>query len=108
MKSFLRTSVCILTLSLAGPAVVTSMAQIPVPSQERDHDRDHDRRDESVYTNNKYYKQGWKDGAKHKHSKKKWKNDRDREAYEAGYSHGDRGEQWNKHDRDRDRDHDRH
>ena len=51
-------------------------------------------RDESRYVNNKYYQQGWKDGGKHKQKNHKWKNDEDRKAYEAGFRHGDRGEQW--------------
>jgi len=54
-------------------------------------------RDESGYYSNKYYKQGWQDGQHHKHKDHKWKNDKDREAYEAGYNHGDHGEQWKEH-----------
>ena len=106
MKKFIRTSVCMLALSVAGPAVVTAVA-VPIPAQDRDHDRVNDRRDESTYQNNRYYKKGWKDGAKHKHSNKKFKNDRDREAYEAGYSHGDRGERWQDRNGNGNREHDR-
>jgi hypothetical protein len=82
-------------------------------NQTRDRDRDHDRDqnravsqngDDSRYSNNKYYEEGWKDGQKHKHKNRKFKNDDDREAYEAGYAHGDRGEQWQKPHRDRDKD----
>ncbi len=74
--------------------------------RDRDRDRDHDRdREESRFYSNKYYQQGWKDGAKHKHSHRKWKNDLDREAYQAGYAHGERGEAWHKPDHHRDHDH---
>ncbi len=78
--------------------------------RDQDRDRDQYRGNESAYYNNKYYQQGWKDGLKHKHKNKKWKNTADRQAYEAGYMHGDRGEQWQKPNRhrDRDNDHDRH
>lgn len=77
--------------------------------QNHDQDRDHDNmqnRDER-YVSNKYYQQGWKDGQNHKHKNHKWKNDDDRQAYEAGYGHGDRGEQWQNsgHKRDKDDDH---
>jgi len=107
MKKFVRSSVFVLTLSMASFAATPLLAQ-----QDRDHDnqtqnrdmdrhadRDHDRdnQNDSAYYNNRYYKQGWKDGEKHKHrNKKKWKNDNDREAYEAGYRHGNSGEQWHK------------
>ena len=73
---------------------------------DRDQDRDHDRAmadNDSAYYNNRYYKQGWNDGMHHKHKDKKWKNDNDRMAYEAGYSHGDRGEKWQKPHQDNDR-----
>ncbi|HZU29502.1 MAG TPA: hypothetical protein VFB79_00205 [Candidatus Angelobacter sp.] len=78
-------------------------------AQDRDrHDeqvQDHHDRDESAYYSNKYYKMGWEDGQHHKRKDHKWKNDADRQAYEAGYMHGDHGEQWKDHDHDRDRDH---
>jgi hypothetical protein len=83
-------SICLFALVLSGLTVVPLL---PV-SVAQDHDRDRDRRDESAYYNNRYYKQGWKDGQHHKHKHKKWKNDADREAYEAGYAHGERGEKW--------------
>ena len=83
--------------------------------QDRDKDRDHDRMsgDESAYYSNRYYKQGWQDGMHHKRNNKKFDNDDDRRAYEAGYMHGDRGEKWHNpgkgdHDMDHhDNDHDR-
>jgi hypothetical protein len=72
--------------------------------RDRDRDRDHDRdRDEHAYYSNPYYQRGWKDGQHHKHKNRKWKNDNDRLAYEAGYAHGERGERWQKPDRDHDR-----
>lgn len=72
-----------------------------VVAQQDHHDHD---RDESRYYNNKYYKTGWQDGQHHKHKHHKFKNDEDRQAYEAGYMHGDHNEQW----RDHDHDHDNH
>ena len=79
--------------------------------QDRDQHADRDRRNTSdndrAFYGNKYYQSGWKDGLKHKHKNHKWKNDQDREAYEAGYAHGDRGEKWQK-PNGRDRDRDRH
>jgi hypothetical protein len=74
-----------------------------------DQDRDRDNRavsdrDDAAFYGNKFFKEGWQDGMKHKHKNRKFKNDDDRRAYEAGYAHGDRGEQWhNPNDRDRDR-----
>lgn len=108
MKRFLQTSACLLALTISGPAVISAMAApMPIQDQDRDHDRNRDQRDDSAYTNNRYYKQGWRDGGRHKRSNKHWKNDNDRSAYEAGYAHGDRGEQWKDKDKDHDRDHDR-
>ena len=128
MKKLIRTSVCMVALSVLG-STATPLLASPIQDrdqqrdqqrdqdrgmqrdQDRDHDRDRgmmndrDRGDESAYYNNKYYKQGWKDGGHHKHKDRKWKNDNDRMAYEAGYAHGDHGEQWQKHDRDHDHDH---
>jgi len=82
---------------------------------DQDHDRDrHDMDDnDRAFFGNKFFQQGWKDGLKHKHKNKKFKNDEDRRAYEAGFAHGERGEAWHKpgkgdHDRDRDHDQDRH
>ncbi|MGE5322042.1 MAG: hypothetical protein ACM3SW_04240 [Actinomycetota bacterium] len=76
-----------------------------------DRDRDRDRHEmadnDRAYYGNKYFQQGWKDGLKHKHKNRKWKNDHDRMAYLAGYAHGERGEKWHKPNK-RDRDHDKH
>ena len=134
MKKLIRTSVFVLGLTFAGSSVIPVFA-LP-PQQERDQNRDRDdqnrdrddqnrqmgdqdrhqmgdhdqdRRsmgDESAYMNNRYYKQGWQDGEHHKHKNKKFKNDDDRMAYEAGYQHGDRGDKWQNHPMDRDHDHD--
>jgi|NGEPerStandDraft_6_1074524.scaffolds.fasta_scaffold11499_2 hypothetical protein len=100
MMKIVRTSVCVLALSFAGTAA-TPM----VFAQDQDHhdqDQDHhdnvnrdDHHDDSAYANNRYYKQGSKDGQRHKHRDKKWKNDNDRQAYEAGYTRGDHGDQMN-------------
>jgi hypothetical protein len=118
MKKLVRSSVYVLALSIASFAATPLMASSM--AQDRDHDRDnqaqnHDRDDrgmngnESAYYNNKYYKQGWKDGENHKRRNKKWKNENDRRAYEAGYGHGDHGERWHKPMRDNDHhDNDRH
>ncbi len=79
-------------------------------NMDRDHDRDHNNMqnsDDRRYVSNKYYQQGWKDGGKHKQKNHKWKNDEDRQAYEAGFRHGDHGEPWqNSKHRDDDHDHD--
>lgn len=81
--------------------------------QDRDHqtgDRDQHRMsnmgDEDRYRNNRYYKMGWQDGEHHKHKNRKFDNDDDRQAYEAGFMRGDRGEKWQNHPQDRDHDHD--
>jgi hypothetical protein len=102
--------VCVLALGCSGllQAAPRSFDNSVQENQERrdrdDRDRDHDRdRDERAYYSNRYYQQGWKDGQHHKHKNHKWKSDADRQAYEAGYVHGDRGEQWRKPDRDHDR-----
>ncbi len=86
------------------------------PNQDRDHDRDRD----NAYSQNqrwrdsKAYQKGLKDG-EHDRSRNKgenlgrhhWKNDQDRQAYEAGYmeAYGSktamyRGHRRNDHDRD--------
>ena len=72
--------------------------------QRRDQDRDRNTTDESRFQGNSNYQRGWKDGLKHKHKNKKWKNDADREAYEAGYAHGNQGEKWQKPEQRRDHD----
>ena len=105
MKKLIRTSVCMVALSFGVPAVMPLFASTAPLTQDRD-DHDRDRRDDSAYQNNKYFKQGWNDGMHHKHKHKKFKNDEDRRAYEAGFMHGDRNEQWQDHDRNRDHDHD--
>lgn len=125
MKKLIRTSICMLALSVLGSTATPLLAAQDRDQQhdqdrdrdrsmQHDQDRDHDRGmmngrgDETAYYNNKYYKSGWRDGEHHKHKDRKWKNDQDRMAYEAGYAHGDRGEQWQnpRHDRDHDHDHD--
>jgi hypothetical protein len=79
-------------LAMGTSGAVTLMAQ------DDHHDRDQanamERRDESAYYNNAYYKQGWNDGLHHKKRNHHWKNEADRNAYEAGYAHGERGEKW--------------
>lgn len=58
--------------------------------RDRDHDRDHDR--DNQWANNKYYKMGMKDAENdHRHNRRdrrhrKFKQDDDRRAYEAGYN----------------------
>ena len=88
-----------LAVALSGPCIVP-MVSVSV-AQDRDDRRDQN--DARGYQNNHYYKQGWKDGEHHKHRNKKWKNDEDRRAYDAGYARGDRGDRGDKysnHDRD--------
>lgn len=63
--------------------------------RQESHDRDHDGnqdRNLSSYYNNPNYQRGRNDAKHHHHKNKKWKNDTDRQAYEAGYAYGDRGE----------------
>jgi len=100
MKNIARISALALSFAFVGStAAPLLIAQPTSATQDRDHDRD-----DSAYRNNRYFKQGWKDGQKHKHKNKHWKNDADREAYEAGYNHGNNGEAWQNerhHDRDR-------
>lgn len=95
-----------LILALGCTAAVPAVAQDDhrdrQQNQEMRRDRD-DNRGESSYQNNPYYQQGWKNGQRHKHKNRKWKNDSDRQAYEAGYAHGDRGEQWQNANRQNDR-----
>jgi hypothetical protein len=99
-----RTGALVLTLALG--------CALAIPSHAADQDRDRDNRavsdrDDAAFANNKFFQEGWKDGLKHKHKNRKFKNDEDSRAYEAGYAHGDRGEQWHKPNA-RDRDHDQH
>lgn len=97
-----------LVLALSSYGLVVAAAQDDrrnnQQEQQRDQDRNRDNRDESGFYGNTNYHRGWKDGMKHKHKNKKWKNDADREAYEAGYGHGDRGEKWQKPEQHRDHD----
>jgi|GraSoiStandDraft_24_1057298.scaffolds.fasta_scaffold132672_2 hypothetical protein len=92
MKKF--TGICLIAMVLSGPAIIPLSSVCAAQDRDRDH-RDQD--DERGYYNNRYYKQGWKDGEHHKRRHKRWKNDADRRAYEAGYSHGERGERWSGH-----------
>jgi hypothetical protein len=87
-------------------------------TQDRDHDHDNDRANgaygqNTQWQNTKAYRQGMKDG-EHDRSKNKgeradhrhWKNDQDRQAYQAGYYQGYRGTMGSNNDRDRDHDRD--
>ncbi len=98
MMKTVRTSVCALALSFAA----TAATPVVFAQDQEHHDRDNmhrvEQHDDSAYANNRYYKQGWKDGQHHKHHDKHWKNDSDRQAYEAGYAHGDHGDQMEHHD----------
>ena len=70
---------------------------IPVIAQDNhgEHEQQNaERRNESAYYNNPYYKKGWNEGSQHKHKNYHWKNDADRDAYHAGYAHGEHGEKW--------------
>jgi hypothetical protein len=94
MKKLIGTG--LFAIVLLGPAVVPLLPVCAAQDHDRDRDRrDRDSQDERAYYNNRYYQKGWNDGQHHKHKHKKWKNDADRQAYEAGYAHGDRGEKWN-------------
>jgi hypothetical protein len=90
-----RTSLA-LVLALSSSGLVLAAQDDHRDNQQehqQDQDRARDNRDESRFNGNANFQRGWKDGQHHKHKNKKWKNDSDREAYEAGYGHGDRGEQ---------------
>jgi hypothetical protein len=73
-----------------------------------DRDRDRDNVNQQ-WVNTKAYQQGLKDG-EHDRAKNKgeradrrhWKNDQDRQAYEAGYNAGYRGNKMPRNDHDRD------
>jgi hypothetical protein len=102
--TFALLSVIGITLISVAPIWASSSAQERDQDRDRNEGRDRDRdRDDSTYRNNRYYKQGWKDGEHHNHKNHKWKNDDDRRAYEAGYARGDRGDEWQNGP-----DHDRH
>ncbi|MGH9522183.1 MAG: hypothetical protein ACRD3E_06595 [Terriglobales bacterium] len=78
-------------------------------NRQRDQDRARNQdqnRAESAYYSNAYYKRGWNDALKHKQSRK-FRNDNDRMAYEAGYAHGQRGERWQNPNRRRNKKRDR-
>jgi hypothetical protein len=82
---------------------------VPVIAQDNHQEREQqnaERRNESAYYNNPYYKKGWNEGSHHKHKNYHWRNDADREAYSAGYTHGERGEQWQNPNAHRDHEHD--
>lgn len=106
MTKLLLTAICFCAMALCSSSRAMPLGLATAHAQDHDQDRDHDRaqmdsnRDESAYYNNQYYKEGWNDGEHHKHREKKWKNDADRQAYEAGYVHGDRGEKWTDHNHD--------
>ena len=93
LSAFVITPISVSRLS--GSSAAQDRDQDRDRDRDRDHNQDRDRdRDTSTYRNNRYYKQGWKDGEHHKHKNRRWKNDDDRRAYEEGYTHGDRGETW--------------
>jgi hypothetical protein len=95
---------------LAVVLAVGCCTAVPAIAQDDHHDRDQSMaqsRDESAYYTNPYYKRGWNNGLHHKKANYHWKNDDDRQAYEAGYAHGERGEKWQNPDAAR-HDHDAH
>jgi hypothetical protein len=83
-----------LVMALGCSGAVSAIAQDRDRHDQPQAHEDHQNRDESSFYSNKNYQLGWKEGQKHKHKDHKWKNDTDRQAYEAGFSHGDHGEQW--------------
>jgi hypothetical protein len=101
------------TVALGLALLMPAAALKGYASQDRDQerqgqrdDRDQDRNDrdrhndrDQDYANSKYYRKGMKDGGhdrdKHRSGRghnKHFKNDRDRQAYEAGYEAGYRGD----------------
>jgi hypothetical protein len=101
------------TVALGLALLIPAAALKGYASQDRDqdrqgqrNDRDQDRNDrdrhngrDQDYANSKYYKKGMRDGGhdrdKHRSERghnKHFKNDRDRQAYEAGYEAGYRGD----------------
>jgi hypothetical protein len=100
LKNFVRTSSLLLALSIAGTVTVPVFAQDADRHDEMNRGEHHD--DDSAYRSNRYYSQGWKDGQHHKHRNKHWKNDADRQAYEAGYAHGDHGDRMDMEHHDHD------
>jgi hypothetical protein len=106
MRQTFRMSICALAIAVAGSGA-TPLLAAGAPYQQHDQDRKDDQHqdqnrdrdnnqqhDERAYYSNRNYQGGWKDGQRHKHTAKHFKNDADRQAYEAGYGHGDKGEQW--------------
>ena len=105
------------TLGLAGALCLPVVAQSYPQDQPRQHDQDDQNRADrnrgygnqnSQLYNTKAYQKGIKDGRHDRDknkgeraNKKHWKNDRDRQAYEAGYNEGYRGSRaTSDHDRD--------
>jgi hypothetical protein len=99
------------TMAVGLALVLPAAALRSLNPQDRDQERqgqrdDRDRKDRNDrndrngdYANSKYYQRGLKDGGhdrdKHRGErahKKRFKNDRDRQAYEAGYDAGYRGD----------------
>jgi hypothetical protein len=101
-KVNIRRAVLALVLVFNCCGLLTAVAQDD--RRDNQQERRDQNRDESRYDTNSNYKKGWKDGQKHKHKNKKFKNDSDREAYEAGYGHGDHGERWQNPNQRRDHD----
>ena len=109
------------TLGLAGALCLPVVAQSYPQDQPRQHDQDDQNRADrnrgydnqnSQFYNTKAYQKGLKDGRHDRDknkgeraNKKHWKNDRDRQAYEAGYYDSYRGTRAS---RDHDRDDQRH
>jgi hypothetical protein len=83
--------------ALAMILAIGGSTAIPVIAQDNhgEHEQQNaERRNESAYYKNPYYKKGWDEGSHHKHKNYHWKNDADRDAYNAGYGHGEHGEKW--------------
>ncbi len=110
----IRKHMWVATLGLAGALAVPALAQYPQVRAVSQHDQDDQNRDRNrgrdddqnngaynrndQFHNTKAYQQGMKDG-RHDRSKNKgeradkrhFKNDQDRQAYQAGYYDGYRG-----------------
>lgn len=93
-------------------AIILALAlssAVPVIAQDDHHEHEQanvDHRDESAYYNNPYYREGWNNGLKHERKEYHWKKDEDRDAYNAGYAHGEHGEKWQEHNSHRENDRD--
>ena len=82
-------------LAIGGSTAIPVIAQDNHGEHEQQNEQQNaERRNESAYHNNPYYKKGWNEGSHHKHKNYHWKNDADRDAYNAGYGHGEHGEKW--------------